>query len=305
MLEDDHGVSMHRTFLEFMKFSHIPAAIVRKADKALFSPAKMRQLAASADQRLAAVGRALLGLRSSRLSPEEKRWIDEIERVRADTEASKEEVQVPDFGAGSPDDARGDTQMRQGVTCTEVIGKACRNYSKEPLWAALLFHLIRNLRPQSCVEMGTCLGVSAAYQTAALELNGAGCLHTLEGAPAFAEVARQNLERLGLAGRVRIYTGPFHETLAGVLREAGQVDCCFIDGHHDEAATVAYFDQVQPFLAPESLLIFDDIRWSSGMKRAWDRIREDARSSFWVDLGKVGLCVTGVSRRGGLNLRLE
>lgn len=266
---------------------------------------KMRRMAASSDTRLAAVGTALLNLRAGRLSPQEKEWIERIERVRTDTEASKEEIEVPDFGAGSPEETRADEEMRQGVVYKVVIGEACRNYSKEPLWAALLFHLIRQLRPESCIEMGTCFGISAAYQAAALQVNGQGALRTMEGAPSFAAVAARNSGSVNLSERVSIVTGPFHATLDGVLREAGRVDCCFIDGHHDEVATLNYFEKVMPFVSPQALLIFDDIRWSPGMKRAWDRIRSDERTGFFVDLGKVGLCLVGAHERGGVNLRLE
>lgn len=281
------------------------AAAARKVDKALLSSVKMRMLAASSEPRVAAVGDALTRLCSHRLVEEEARWIRSIEGIRSETEASTEKVQVPDFGAGTPADTRADDAMKQGVQCTEVIGDACRNYSKEPLWAELLFLLIRELRPKCCVEMGTCLGISAAYQAAALELNGDGHLFTMEGAPAFAAVAGSNWERLGLSKRVSVFVGPFHQTMGDVLDAAGQVDCCFIDGHHDEAATLEYFERVLPRLAPESLLIFDDIRWSPGMWRAWEKICQDRRAGFCVDLNKVGLCLTGVRAAGRVNLRLE
>lgn len=112
--------------------------------------------------------------------------------------------------------------------------------------------------------MGACLGISGAYQAAALELNGAGKLCTMEGAPAFAQVAIGNWKSLGLSERVSVAIGPFHTTLAAVLATGRPVDFCFIDGHHDEAATMQYFEQVLPCLAPAALLVFDDIRWSRG-----------------------------------------
>ena len=41
--------------------------------------------------------------------------------------------------------------------------------------------LVRELRPHSCLELGTGVGVSAGYQAAAMELNGVGRLLTLDG----------------------------------------------------------------------------------------------------------------------------
>lgn len=288
-----------------MNPARLLSAAARRADKALLSPLKMRRLAGAADPQLASVGRALVNLCARRLEPEEARWIQNIERIRAQTETSTKVVEVPDFGAGSAQDARTATEMKQGRLCIEIIGGACRNYSKEALWAELLFHLIRQFKPVSCVEMGACLGISGAYQAAALSLNGAGKLHTMEGAPAFAQVAIDNWKTLGLSERVSVSIGPFHNTLASVLAEGRPVDCCFIDGHHDEMATLHYFEQVLPCLAPSALLVFDDIRWSPGMKRAWDKIRMDSRTGFHVDLGKVGFCLIGCGALGGVCLRVE
>ena len=39
---------------------------------------------------------------------------------------------------------------------------------------SILFRLIRNLEPSSCVELGSCVGISASYQAGALSLNKKG-----------------------------------------------------------------------------------------------------------------------------------
>jgi hypothetical protein len=38
-------------------------------------------------------------------------------------------------------------------------------------------------------------------------------------------------------------------------------------------------------------VVFDDIRWSEGMMRAWEGICADGRASMTVSLGAVGLCL--------------
>jgi predicted O-methyltransferase YrrM len=87
-------------------------------------------------------------------------------------------------------------------------------------------------------------------------------------------------------------------TLPDVLIKRQPVDYVFIDGHHDEHATLAYFEQILPFLAETALLIFDDIKWSEGMNAAWDRISRDPRVGATVDLGPVGLCLFERSMTG-------
>jgi predicted O-methyltransferase YrrM len=130
-----------------------------------------------------------------------------------------------------------------------------------------------------------------------LELNGAGTLVTLEGAPAIADLARGHLGRLGL-GRAEVVVGRFQDTLPGVLAARRPVDYVFVDGHHDEHATLGYFEQLLPFLADSALLVFDDIAWSDGMRRAWTAIARDPRVTSAVGLGPVGLCLIqrGVGR---------
>ena len=125
----------------------------------------------------------------------------------------------------------------------------------------------------------------------ALSLNKAGKIVTIEGAKTLAKYAEQNIETIGLEN-VRVVAGRFQDVLDEVLNESRPVDFAFIDGHHDEKATMIYFNKIIPFLANQGVvLVFDDISWSSGMKRAWKKIKGDERVKFSVDLRKVGICL--------------
>lgn len=187
--------------------------------------------------------------------------------------------------------------MRAGVEVVATLGHITRIASKSAFWCSLLFKLIRTLRPTSCIEMGTAVGVSAAYQAAALTLNGHGTLLTLEGATSLADIAKKNFQQLGL-DTVAVVVGPFQDTLPTILQGSHPVDYVFVDGHHDEQATLAYFEQLLPFLADNACLVFDDIAWSEGMKRAWNSIASDRRVGIAVDLGAVGLCLLQHSNAG-------
>lgn len=198
-----------------------------------------------------------------------------------------------DFGAGSPDSTRTAEEMQRGVAFEATIGDICQRSSKPAFWARMLFAVVLEYQPLRGIELGTCLAISAAYQSGALQLAGnGGTLHTLEGADSLAEQARHNLARLGI-GNVTVVAGRFDQTLDGVLDELGRVDYAFIDGHHDQQATVAHFRQLMPVLAPEAVLVFDDISWSPGMQDAWRAISADPRVRVVVDLRAVGICVLG------------
>lgn len=239
----------------------------------------------------APIRRALRAAGLGTVSPRARRAVEEIEAIRSRLLATHDELRIIDYGAGSSRAALSEAEMAEGRSRSLTVAEACA-FSKPQRWAMLLFHLVRELRPEVCVEMGTCVGISAAYQAAALQLNGRGRLITLEGAAPLAHLATGTVSELGLDA-VTIVEGRFQDTLERVMQENAPVDFIFVDGHHDEQATLGYFDQVRPHLSTGALLVFDDIRWSPGMTRAWRAISTSPHTALAVDLGAVGLTVLG------------
>jgi predicted O-methyltransferase YrrM len=195
--------------------------------------------------------------------------------------------------------------MAHGRITTEIVGEACLQQSKPAKWALLLFHMIRKMKPLKCIELGTGLGISAAYEAAALKLNGAGALVTLEGSPAFAQIAERNLELLGLRSCAAVRVGWFNDILAKVLVDARRVDCALIDGHHDERATIDYFERFLPYLSTRAIVVFDDIHWSTGMVRAWGRVSTHRSVDIAIDLEKRGVCLFGVKEKSRYRLMIN
>ncbi|OAV64644.1 putative O-methyltransferase [Bacteroidales bacterium Barb6XT] len=226
----------------------------------------------------------------NRISPEEKTWINKIEKIRTNLNADKTPVSIVDFGAGKPDSKRSEKVMAEGITHSATIAETCKIASKPSVWALLLFKLIREFKPQTAIELGTCLGISASYQAVAQRINQQGRLITLEGSGEIAELAKKNFESLRL-DNVSVITGRFNDTLPAVLETNHPIDYVFIDGHHDEQATIAYFENLLPYLSPQSLLVFDDISWSKGMRKAWNKIIRDKNVKLAVDLKMVGICL--------------
>jgi len=198
-----------------------------------------------------------------------------------------------DFGAGlrAGAQAGGASEQEQGNRVEDDVQRIARSSSKSAFWALFLFKLVRALRPQHCLELGTALGLSGAYQAAALQLNGQGQFTSLEGSEDLARIARRNWDRLGL-GTARVVVGRFADTLEGVL-STKNVDYVFVDGHHDEHATLGYLESLLPQLASPACLVFDDITWSAGMRRAWRAITRDPRVKISVDFGPLGVAFVG------------
>jgi predicted O-methyltransferase YrrM len=245
----------------------------------------------SADEGIVrSLGALLEAQMANRWSSEEKDWIEKIESLRNELNASSREVTRVDYGAGSPDSKLTTEEMHRGRVVLTTVGEICRVASIRPKWGGLLFRLVRQYRPTVCLELGTALGISTAYQAAALQLNHHGRILTLEGSESSASLARENFGKLALEG-IEVVLGRFQDTLEEVLDQNGTIDYVFMDGHHDELATLSYFREIYPHLAEDAILVLDDISWSSGMRRAWDVLRKDNGLKACVDLISVGICV--------------
>ncbi|MDL2323185.1 class I SAM-dependent methyltransferase [Bacteroidales bacterium OttesenSCG-928-A17] len=224
-----------------------------------------------------------------RFDDEELKLFDSIEKIRQQFHGNPTPISVVDFGAGGPKDTRSQEEMLSGVSFSSTYGNVCEG-SKPQLWAILLAKLIRYFQPETGIELGTCIGISAAYEAGEMELNGRGKLYTLEGSSAIADLAKKNLRSLNLS-TVSVITGRFCDTLPRILKGNTVINYVFIDGHHDEEATWNYYQSLLPFLSSGALLVFDDISWSRGMKRVWKKIKSDNNISLSVDLKMIGICI--------------
>jgi len=250
---------------------------------------KLAQLEPSSAE-CTAIKAALLGTLNGVRTAEEQAWINRIEARRIGLNSSKEEVTVTDYGAVKRYVRLSAEEMYRGTLVRKTIGSVSRQLSKSPFWSFVLFRLIRELKPRTCLELGTALGISGSYQAASLKLNCVGTLVTLEGAAPFAAIAEAGFQFLKLNNTL-VVPGRFQDTLSQVLRQHAPIDYAFIDGHHDGAATQEYFEQIAGAAAETAIFVLDDISWSRGMKQAWRYIISDERTRISFDLGGIGICI--------------
>jgi predicted O-methyltransferase YrrM/SAM-dependent methyltransferase len=233
------------------------------------------------------LSRVLRATALERAAPAERTWIDSIERRRRELTSGSA---VRDHGLASID---GVERAPRAPRPDEIAAMAAvaRWMSVPPLWGRFLFLLVRELQPHSCLELGMGFGISTAYQAAALELNGDGTLTTLDGAPDYAAFGQQGLSALRLDRRVGLQLGPIGDTLGDVLRRMDPVDFVLADADHTEQATLEHFRTMLGHLADGAVIVFDDINWTEGMKRAWRTIACHERVSLAVGMGRIGVAV--------------
>jgi predicted O-methyltransferase YrrM len=157
-------------------------------------------------------------------------------------------------------------------------------------WGTFLLRLVRELRPQRCLELGGAIGISAAYQGAGLKLNGTGALRTVEGATELAAAARELLGGLGL-DRVEVVESSFDDLLERVLPGSAPIDLAFVDGRKGSEHNLRQLERLIPQMAAGGALVIDDVHWSGEMTRAWRAVRSHPQVGLSVDLRRLGVCV--------------
>jgi predicted O-methyltransferase YrrM len=109
---------------------------------------------------------------------------------------------------------------------------------------------------RTILELGTLGGYSTLWLARALPPGGR--LVTLEAEAAYAELARENIARAGLAKAVELRVGPALETLPELVAEgAGPFDLIFIDA--DKKNNPGYFDWALQLSRPGTLIVVDNV----------------------------------------------
>lgn len=236
----------------------------------------LHRLVRSQHPRAIQISEALTALEGA-LPPADQDWMDAIEAERTRLLKLEEPLVDGHLGEGGLYD--------QGVS----IKEACA-ISKKPRKGLLLFLLARATKPVRAIELGTNVGISSAYIAAALKSNGGDArLTTLDASGYRLRLARELHHNLGIHD-VSYGEGVFVDTLEPALKDLGSIDLAFIDGHHQYQSTLDYFEAMLPYSRPDTIFVFDDIRWSDGMKRAWAEVRADDRLDLVVDLSSIGVC---------------
>ena len=184
------------------------------------------------------------------------------------------------YDAGEEDWARSQTAA--------PLGKIVKRAAKNKKWARFLFTFSAHFKPANILELGTCVGLSASFLAAATPQ--ATRIHTLEGSPDFTATAEELLRILGYEKKVVCHNGIFRDILLDILEEYAPFDLAFVDGHHSGPETVKYFQEIKPYLARQAVMIFDDIRWSDGMLKAWEQTITDSDIVETHDMKDIGLC---------------
>ena len=199
----------------------------------------------------------------------------EIESRRKLLESNTSVIEVLDRGAGS----------RQAEFKQRSISGIAKSALKQKKISHLLYRMGVYFNPRNILEMGTCFGITSSYLAMSIPNQ---TLVTMEGAPAIAKEAQATFDLLHLKN-IHIIEGDFATSLPVYLNSISHIGMVYIDGNHRYAPTMEYFKLLLSKVNEQSVLIFDDIYWSSEMEKAWDEIKKQEEVTLTIDLFHVGI----------------
>lgn len=200
----------------------------------------------------------------------------EYDSIRKKLLSDHREIDNHDLGAGSLKNKAKDEIEISRIASISMSG------NRKMKW---LYNMAEYFKPDITVELGTSLGLSAAHLAAHSRK-----VLTIEGNPAIASVARETFKELD-CNNTDCLIGSFDDLLPGLLANE-KPDLIYLDGNHTYQATMQYFYLIlekTPDHRP--VLIFDDIYWSEGMVKAWEKIKANPEVRLTIDLYHFGLVV--------------
>jgi predicted O-methyltransferase YrrM len=197
-----------------------------------------------------------------------------LESLRKKMLADNRQLSIIDLGAGS----------RVAVAKSRTVKHLAATAIKPPKYSRMLYRLVCHYQPATILELGTSLGLTTAYMAAA---NPKAQIITVEGSSDIIEIAKENFAALGLAN-IQTVEGNFDDVLPQLSHQGRGFDLVFIDGNHRYQSTMNYFHQLLTTTHGNTILVFDDIRWSKEMEMAWAEIKNHPSVRCSIDIFFMG-----------------
>lgn len=179
-----------------------------------------------------------------------------------------EQFEPLDLGSGS-----------KKMVLMRKVSDVAKTAGSKGIYLEILSQMVAYYQPTKILELGTSMGIG----TYALSY-GNGEVTTVEGCPKTFEYAQRFMP--DTEKKIQFINARFD---AFIPNDSTVYDLIFIDGHHDGEALIHYLDLLSKNIHDETILILDDIRWSSGMLTAWKKIQQDENFHLSMDLFKFGI----------------
>lgn len=182
----------------------------------------------------------------------------ELALIRTQLKKDSTVVAVTDFGAGS----------KKLHATTRQIKQITKHGIAPQKQAEFLYRLLNKFNPKTIIELGTSVGLTSLYFAKALPN---ATVYTIEGCPNLHQYSVQ-LFKKNKANNIISVNGNFNNEFPKILSTISSLDFLYVDGNHAYEPTINYFKLALQKTHSNSIIVFDDINWSTDMQRAWEEI---------------------------------
>jgi predicted O-methyltransferase YrrM len=199
-----------------------------------------------------------------------------IEQYILELKTDTTSLKYAEMGGGSHTFSKGHRKVNELARISGVHKK----------YGRLLYRMVAYYKPWVVLELGTSIGISTMYMALG---NNTSSIHTIEGNKALSDFASECAGNLNLKN-IQFYQANFDEVLPSILDGIEMPSLVFIDGNHTYDASMRYFELISEKMK-NGIIVFDDIYWSKGMRKAWKEIVREA--DVTIDLFQFGMVVIG------------
>ena len=221
------------------------------------------------------IAQAFLKTSNGEYTSNEKQLFETLNQFRSELYADNRKISFEEIGSSAE------------MTIAEVARRA----ASPEIWVRFFYLLSKTSIVNNILEIGTNLGVSGQYFIKGLENKENIKFITLEGVKGLCEIASSRFDALSSQDCFEVIHGLYDNTLPEVLKSKTRFDLVFIDGNHRYEVTLNYFEILKDNLADKAIVIFDDINWSDGMRRAWREICMQRGIVLSINFFKLGIVV--------------
>lgn len=174
---------------------------------------------------------------------------------------------------------------QNGQLISTTIRKRAIASSSTKRTIRIIYQTICYFNPNIIIEAGTNLGFTTISMATA---NPKSTVYSIEADKTLVENAQQNIMCSHIRN-IELIHGTFEEKIPQILGQIKYFDLAYIDGNHKYEATTSYFHLLLKHTTSNSIIIFDDICWSPGMKKAWKEIINHPSITVSINLGSFGM----------------
>lgn len=197
-----------------------------------------------------------------------------VEQLRQELLFDNRSVGVTDLGSGAS----------SGEGSTRKISAIARISLSPKKYSLLYRRIIQRYDCRNIIELGTSLGINTLYLAAGENSR----VLTFEGSSAIAAMAKVLFDK-AQSTNIELVPGNIDESLPKNLQSIDRVDFALIDANHRYDPTVNYFNLLVQKVNDHSIVVLDDIHYSSEMEKAWVAIQKHPKVSLTVDAFRCGI----------------